>query len=84
MKILLVDDSKTMRNIWCKSPTSKMEDVETVEAGNGLEAVSAIEAATEAPFAHNGQLFNLTLIVSPSLDMGFVGTEPVRYPIRPC
>jgi CheY-like chemotaxis protein len=43
MKILLVDDSKTMRNIQKKVLTS-LGDVTFGEAGDGLEALSIIAA----------------------------------------
>ena len=42
MKILLVDDSRTMRNIW-KRVVANIEGSETVEAGDGLEALEAIK-----------------------------------------
>ena len=41
MKILLVDDSKTMRNIWKKVFSSNFPDVEIVEAGDGQEGLTA-------------------------------------------
>ena len=41
MKILLVDDSKTMRNIWKKVVSSNFPDVETVEASDGQEGLTA-------------------------------------------
>ncbi|HSV14188.1 MAG TPA: response regulator [Tepidisphaeraceae bacterium] len=43
MKILLVDDSKTMRNIQ-KKTLERLGTVEFVEAGDGLEALTAIAA----------------------------------------
>jgi two-component system chemotaxis response regulator CheY len=43
MKILLVDDSKTMRNIQ-KKVLEAMGGVEFTEAGDGLEALTAIAA----------------------------------------
>jgi two-component system, chemotaxis family, chemotaxis protein CheY len=43
MKILLVDDSRTMRTIE-KKVLSEMPGVEFFEAGDGLEALSAIAA----------------------------------------
>lgn len=52
MKILLVDDSRTMRNIWKKVVANLGAD--PVEAGDGLEALKAIEA--------NGAPFDLMLI----------------------
>ncbi len=42
MKILLVDDSRTMRNIW-KKVIAQMDDTETLEAGDGLEALKALQ-----------------------------------------
>ena len=42
MKILLVDDSRTMRNIW-KKVVSSTEGTETAEAGDGVEALQVIE-----------------------------------------
>jgi two-component system chemotaxis response regulator CheY len=41
MKILLVDDSRTMRNIW-KKVIATMNDAEAVEAGDGLEGLKTI------------------------------------------
>ena len=52
MKVLLVDDSRTMRNIWKKVVTGM--DMEVAEAGDGLEALQAIE--------DNGGPFDLMLI----------------------
>ena len=43
MKILLVDDSRTMRNIQ-KKILDAMGGVEFVEAGDGLEALAALAA----------------------------------------
>ncbi|MFT3786954.1 MAG: response regulator [Tepidisphaeraceae bacterium] len=43
MKILLVDDSKTMRNIQ-KKVLEQLGGVEFVEAGDGVEALAAIAA----------------------------------------
>jgi two-component system, chemotaxis family, chemotaxis protein CheY len=48
MKILLVDDSKTMRNIQ-KKILEGLGNVEFTEAGDGLEALNAI-AATPGGF----------------------------------
>ncbi|GIW77240.1 MAG: response regulator [Phycisphaerae bacterium] len=48
MKVLLVDDSKTMRNIE-KKVLGTLNVTEFVEAGDGLEALSAI-AATPGGF----------------------------------
>lgn len=48
MKILLVDDSKTMRNIQ-KKILESLGEVEFAEAGDGLEALAAI-AATAGGF----------------------------------
>ena len=42
MKILLVDDSRTMRNIFKKVITD-IEGAETAEAGDGVEALQIIE-----------------------------------------
>jgi len=42
MKILLVDDSRTMRNIW-KKVVSGLPNAEVAEAGDGLEGLAAIE-----------------------------------------
>ena len=44
MKILLVDDSRTMRNIWKKVVTG-LDGAEVAEAGDGLEALKEIEAS---------------------------------------
>ena len=52
MKVLLVDDSRTMRNIWKKVVTGM--DMEVAAAGDGLEALQAIE--------ENGGPFDLMLI----------------------
>lgn len=46
MKILLVDDSRTMRNIWKKVITGMQS--EAVEAGDGVEGLKAI--AEQGPF----------------------------------
>ena len=54
MRILLVDDSKTMRNIQKKVLTA-LNVTEFGEAGDGLEALSAIAAA-------GAQKFDLILI----------------------
>ncbi len=43
MKILLVDDSKTMRNIQKRS-LQTMGEVDFAEAGDGVEALSVIQA----------------------------------------
>ena len=53
MKILLVDDSRTMRNIW-KKVVSGIDGSEVAEAGDGLEALKEIEA--------NGGPFDLMLV----------------------
>jgi two-component system, chemotaxis family, chemotaxis protein CheY len=53
MKVLLVDDSKTMRNIQ-KKVLAAMNVAEFFEAGDGLEALSAIQATPGG--------FNLILI----------------------
>ena len=53
MKILLVDDSKTMRNIQ-KKVLEGLGGVEFAEAGDGVEALSAIAA--------NPAGFNLILV----------------------
>ena len=42
MKFLLVDDSRTMRNIWKKVITG-LENSEVVEAGDGVEGLNAIK-----------------------------------------
>ena len=42
MKFLLVDDSRTMRNIW-KKVIANIDNSEAVEAGDGVEALKAIE-----------------------------------------
>ena len=42
MKFLLVDDSRTMRNIW-KKVLAGLENSEVVEAGDGLEGLNAIK-----------------------------------------
>ena len=47
MKILMVDDSRTMRNIW-KKVILQMGDNELAEAGDGVEALSVI--AEQGPF----------------------------------
>jgi two-component system chemotaxis response regulator CheY len=46
MKILLVDDSKTMRNIQ-KKVLSAMGNVEFAEAGDGVEALSCLAASPD-------------------------------------
>lgn len=48
MRILLVDDSKTMRNIQKKVLAALAPGVEFGEAADGLEALSAIAAAPAA------------------------------------
>jgi len=47
MKILLVDDSRTMRNIW-KKVVTQMPGVEVAEAGDGQEGLKVI--AAQGPF----------------------------------
>jgi len=47
MKILLVDDSRTMRNIW-KKVVGTIKDAEIVEAGDGQEGLTAVKE--EGPF----------------------------------
>jgi len=42
MKVLLVDDSRTMRNIWKKVITT-INNSEAIEAGDGLEGLKAIK-----------------------------------------
>ena len=42
MKFLLVDDSRTMRNIW-KKVIAGLENSEIVEAGDGVEGLNAIK-----------------------------------------
>jgi two-component system chemotaxis response regulator CheY len=49
MNILLVDDSKTMRNIQ-KKALAELGAVEFAEAGDGVEALAVISAAS-GPFA---------------------------------
>jgi two-component system, chemotaxis family, chemotaxis protein CheY len=49
MRILLVDDSKTMRNIQKKVLTT-MNVTEFAEAGDGLEALTAIAASGATKF----------------------------------
>jgi len=46
MKVLIVDDSRSMRNI-VKKVLAGMENVETAEAGDGVEALAAIGAAAD-------------------------------------
>jgi two-component system chemotaxis response regulator CheY len=53
MKVLLVDDSRTMRNIW-KKVLAGWKSADTAEAGDGIEALKAIEA--------NGSPFDLMLV----------------------
>ncbi len=48
MKILLVDDSRTMRNIW-KKVVGTLPGAEAHEAGDGVEALQVIGA--KGPFA---------------------------------
>jgi two-component system, chemotaxis family, chemotaxis protein CheY len=65
MRILLVDDSRTMRSIE-KSILSTLGDVEFIETGDGLEALTAISTSTSAfdlvlidwnmPYLTGGQL----------------------------
>jgi len=47
MKILLVDDSRTMRNIW-KKVLGKIDGVEITEAEDGAEGLAA--ASEQGPF----------------------------------
>lgn len=70
MKILLVDDSRTMRNIWKKVVTG-IDGAETAEAGDGLEALQAIQ--------DNGGPFDLMLVDwnMPNMD-GFTLIKKVR------
>ena len=70
MKVLLVDDSKTMRNIQ-KKVLSVMEGSDFAEAGDGLEALTAIAA--------NGAPFDLILVDwnMPNMD-GFTFVQKVR------
>ena len=42
MKILLVDDSRTMRNIW-KKVLGKIDGTEIAEAEDGAKVLSAVE-----------------------------------------
>ena len=53
MKILLIDDSRTMRNIQ-KNSLKSMGEVEFTEAGDGMEALTAV--------AGNAQGFDLILV----------------------
>lgn len=46
MRILLVDDSKTMRNIW-KKVVATLGEVQTAEAENGEEALKVIDNTPE-------------------------------------
>ena len=46
MKILLVDDSRTMRNIH-KNVLKAMNDPQYTEAGDGIEALTAVSANPE-------------------------------------
>lgn len=70
MKVLLVDDSRTMRNIW-KKVISGIKDMEVSEAGDGVEALKAIEK--------NGAPFDLMLIDwnMPNMD-GFTLVKKIR------
>ena len=70
MKILLVDDSRTMRNIW-KKVVAGIDGAEPVEAGDGLEALKAIE--------ENGEPFDLMLVDwnMPNMD-GLTLVQKVR------
>ena len=52
MKFLLVDDSKTMRNIW-KKVIANIDGSEVVEAGDGLEGLEAFK---------NNQPFDMMLV----------------------
>lgn len=47
MNILLVDDSKTMRNIQKKTLASLAPDVQFSEAGDGVEAMVVISTKTQ-------------------------------------
>jgi len=47
MKILLVDDSRTMRNIW-KKILAKMDGAEITEAEDGVQGLSCVEG--QGPF----------------------------------
>ena len=71
MKILLVDDSRTMRNIWKKVVTTGINGSETVEAGDGVEALKAI--------LENGGPFDLMLVDwnMPNMD-GLTLVQKVR------
>ena len=70
MKILLVDDSRMMRSMW-KKVLAGMEGSETFEAGDGLEALAAIE--------ENGGPFDLMLVGGnmPNMD-GLTLVKKVR------
>ena len=48
MKFLLVDDSRTMRNIWKKVIAANFAGTETVEADNGEEGLKAF--TEQGPF----------------------------------
>ncbi len=69
MKILLVDDSRTMRNIW-KKVVSTLKNTEIVEAGDGQEGLTAVKE--QGPF-------NLILLDwnMPNMD-GFTMLTKVR------
>ena len=47
MKVLLVDDSRTMRNIW-KKVVGTLKGVEIAEAGDGQEGLTAVKE--QGPF----------------------------------
>ena len=51
MKILLVDDSKTMRNIWKKVVSTFEPDAEIFEAADGLEGVAVFNDHDDITFA---------------------------------
>tara|TARA_B100000809_G_C14934307_1_gene458028 strand:+ start:124 stop:498 length:375 start_codon:yes stop_codon:yes gene_type:complete len=51
MKILLVDDSKTMRNIWKKVVSTFEPDAEIFEAGDGLEGLAVFSEQSNIDLA---------------------------------
>ena len=49
MKVLLVDDSRTMRNLWKRAMAGNFEPLDITEGGDGQEALTALEQA-DGPF----------------------------------